>query len=571
MTMGFWFGTSVVAMVAVAASFSYVLVRDTMKIDEVVDDFEGVSVLGQDTIQTRWQVVNATLTVLSVVGPTGGTGPNGSIGVNGTRGITGPQGNTGATGPVGATGQNATLLVTGATGIAGPTGTAGVIGPVGPTGPQGPQGPIGPNGSSTAATGPDGPRGLPSTAPANLVQSAYVAPSSLEDLLAAGQSSDSWNVDSEWFTPVDRQVYYIPITIDKAKSVRGISYPYRMRNRTSAVGCPNTGGMASHGIQFGVLLDGDVNPSRFYNFPKFSPPSTIDRSECRTLANGTLYCSSGTVYIPPSLFPYHPVVFVATTHTGQYVNTSSVHQPGYRRTLTDGMSTAHIMMTGGLNYRDVLFTLQPGRYFLVFRVVHDCQVDLQLRAFKSSSGGLGYDILSTPGQVKPILGYRSPYHDFNLNRTFSAALGATIVQLDKTVRSSIPGGTSTAWYHTDGTNTNSVLSIPTSTFFTGKEWCYQLLGGATTVEISSYSMWCDSTRNTITQDTCFKCQNNLYYPDLTPLTDQVPMIILDHASLSDIETETETSVGEIRRHHTTSKKTFKKASENHKRDVALQP
>lgn len=565
--MGFWFGTSVVAMVAVAASFGYVLVRDTMKIDEVVDDFEGVSNLGQNTIQTRWQVVNATLTVLSVVGPRGGTGPNGSIGVNGTRGPTGPQGNTGAAGPVGVTGQNATLLVTGPTGIAGPTGTAGTIGPLGPAGPQGPQGPIGPNGSSTGVTGPAGPRGLPTTAPANLFQSEYVAPRSLQDLMLAGQSVDPWNIDSEWFTPVSGQLYYTPITIDKTKVVYGFSYPYRMRKRNSSTSC--SGDLATHGLLFGILKEEDLNPARAYNFPKFSPPNGTVRTACRTLTNGTSYCSSGNVTIPLSLFPYEPVVFYTTDQVGQYCNTSSFHQVGYRRTLTDGMSVAHLMdIRTGL--RTPLFTLQPGRHFLVFSVSHDASADLQFRALKSSSGGLGYDVLSTPGQVKPILGYRGPMAEFRLNQTWSAATNSTIIQIDKVpVSASDLSRSSTGYELYDFTYDRTVLSITYPSLFTGRNLCYDLLGGATVVNISSTSMWCDSTSNSITQQTCVKCQNNLYYPDLTPITDRVPLIILDHASLSD--TETETSGTRVRRHQAANKKTFKKASENHKRDVALQP
>lgn len=572
--MGFWFGISVVATVAFVSSFGYVMVRDTMTVDDVVDDFYVANQVGQTTTTTSWQVINTTIAGLDIVGPTGGTGPNGSIGANGTRGATGPVGGMGPTGPTGPTGSNATLMATGPTGPVGPTGNAGVIGPLGPTGAQGPNGSIGANGSATAP-GPTGPAGEPTPEPDPTSPVVYATAISSEQLLQSGQAIDAWNLDYQWFEPLHERLYLVPITIDETKSVTGISLVVRImpRNGTLSTNCtslatsPDT--LLSGDWYFqtpslmGILREEEVRQSNLTGTIKFTRSSPrITQLDCMTRANGTVYCDSRNVTMPPSPFPLQSVFMSYASLRIQRGNSSSTRIPnGSLRLRTDGMY--EVYWRNRTDNAGVLATLTPGRYFVTMAFQRACDAVFELRSVNATNGGLGYDILSNPGQVKPVLGYYRDQFSIAALAKCPSCSGRSgyIIKEVPTTLSSLGSSPYNVPYsdiasYVIGESADSLISTfvakscgvagpdsPTCSItgssltaasadyaFSTQQICMDFLGGRLNGVPGSFqdpNYWfCGAAENSWSRDTCAKCRNGSYALNYQPIFDRVPLVTL---------------------------------------------
>jgi hypothetical protein len=509
--MGFWLGITTVAVLAFVSSFGYVMVRDTMTVEDIVDEFARVSQTGTAASATRWQTVNATLAVLSVTGPTGGTGSNGTIGPNGTQGATGSQGPIGPTGPTGSTGQNASLLVTGPTGSVGLTGNAGILGPIGPTGETGPSGPIGPNGTATV-TGLAGYRGSDTLAPADLTQPPSAVAGSVEDMFSVGTAVDPWGVDTEWFTPVANKLYYIPITIHHNQNMTGLSFVYRQKPRTvnRTTNCNTFGGTAT---VFGLLADDANAITREVTFP-----------------NGTL----ANITMPPPLMPNRQVLLRSHARLGggfeTWVTVDNITTDHY-----DNGAFIRVLRTSN----PVLATLTPGRYFVLLGMQEHCHRETQYRAAKYSLGGLGYDILSTPGSVKPVLGYLSDPVEYGLTTSERDVGGASpsvlnerllTVTTNTNLSSFFTNSVNDGMYVNSGSNLAQFHFAPTGNFFNLYDLCFTALSGVYSYEDETdyyLSQPCFVHQESSINTLCEMCRPNaLPLANFTAVYDHIPLIIV---------------------------------------------
>lgn len=504
-------GISLVATIAFVSSFGYVMVRDSTTVDDLVTDFTASSVVGQSSTQVRWSVTNATLATLSVMGPTGGTGPNGTIGPNGTRGATGPQGGVGPVGATGPTGQNTSLLVTGPTGLVGPTGNAGVIGPVGPTGPQGSAGPIGPNGTNTV-TGPTGWKGNDTTPAADLVQPPSALASTINELKQAGIAADPWGIDTEWIPLVDNKLYYIPLTIDHTTSITGLSFVYRERVRdVSLVSDCRTSGTNAFSIVVALLLDEPDGLTREYTFP-----------------GGQV----GNVSMPRQPMPYRPLRVVYTNAVGNTPASS------WRSTSTNQTTT--LFEHGHIRRLNVyppalITTLAPGRYFVVVGIRQRCSTEVQFRAARYSSGGLGYDILSTPGTVKPVLGYMSDLIQYNLvlNETYPDEGGIIrefSIQTNTLNLEDLSVGAATTSPILDWRGVNTSPVEPSINIFNLVDVCFGFLAGQYYDEFppDTIPQPCFTGVDSPNNRACEMCRTNSFpRANFTAIYDRIPLITLD--------------------------------------------
>lgn len=580
--MGFWFGIGFVAMVAFASSLSYVMVRDTLTVEEVVDDFYATSQVGQTTSTTLWQVINTTVAGLDVVGPTGGTGPNGSIGANGTRGATGATGGVGPVGPMGPTGSNATLLVTGPTGSTGVTGNAGVIGPIGPTGARGPNGTIGPNGTSTTP-GPTGPAGEPTPDPDPTSPVVYATAISSEHLVQSGQGTDAWNLDYQWFEPLHEHMYFVPITIDETKDVTSMSIVVRIlpRNETLTGNCTTaTTYTWSSTSLVGITSEDEVRHSSQTGVIKWNElNSQVSQLDCTNYTNGTANCNSRNVSMPSSPFPLRSVFFHRSTVVFQRGNNTGFPTQripsGTARLRMDGMY--EVYWRNLTNSTGILATLTPGRYFVVLAFQRVCNAVFEIRSVNTTNGGLGYDILSTPGQVKPVLGYyRKQFAVTTMTQCYDDYCGGTsgwYIREYPLKFSDVTGSvfglpssqyTDAAFYATGLANDSFSFSVWAATcsvdatnvvttsgdrnagcyvlanrgpntgsqdhFFTAQQHCINFLGGRVdTVHYAVYndSNWfCGSPVGSLSRETCERCRNGSHALSYEPLFDRAPLVTL---------------------------------------------
>ncbi len=176
---------------------------------------------------------------------------------------------------------------------------------------------------------------------------------------------------------------------------------------------------------------------------------------------------------------------------------------------------------------------------MVVGIRQRCATEVQFRAARYSSGGLGYDILSTPGTVQPVLGYLSDLIQYSVfrNETYlpyvegepeslrEYSIQTNTLNLEDLFTGATVTSPTLAWRSSSGPP-----YVPSTNIFNAVDLCFPFLGGQYYDEDPPFTVPqpCFTGQDTPTSRTCEMCRtNSLPLANFTAVYDRIPLITLD--------------------------------------------